>query len=414
MARKPGDRYQTMQRMIEDLQQLSVAIRFGAAGVPDGITTPFVIPRRKKGRASIAQFISKLFARDTAQKARPAPRLSSQESDSTPVEATLSSARERNIAVLPFRNLTGEPASDFYAKTLADSLITGLAQVPSLNVLPAGAMSRYENQEIDPARIRSELGVDSVLTGNFLKAGNRVRVTAQLIDAASGRIVWSDKLDGDAANAIAIQDRITSQVISGLSEGRVAVDPMQLLKDDNERVRLDAVRTLKFSHDPRALTALVEALEDASLKVKAEAVQAIIHLGEEAAGPVIQLLNDAMDEGDNLTARFAAKALGLIGDRSISPVLIELLRSDDRFVACESALALGRLGETRAVEDLIALLAERNGNIRFAAAEALGEISDPSSADALQQRLSDNDEGVRAKARWALSRIRARSRSQTA
>ena len=115
--------------------------------------------------------------------------------------------------------------------------------------------------------------------------------------------------------------------------------------DENEAVRLDAVRTLEFSHDPRALSALVEALRDASLRVKAEAVQAIVKLGDQATGPVIQLLNDAIDEGDNLTARYAAKALGLIGDRSISSVLVELLKSDDRFVACESALALGRLAE---------------------------------------------------------------------
>jgi HEAT repeat protein len=179
-----------------------------------------------------------------------------------------------------------------------------------------------------------------------------------------------------------------------------------LLKDDNEAIRVDAVRTLKFSHDPRALSALVEALRDASLKVKAEAVQAIVSLGDQATGPVIRLLNDAMDEGDNLTARFAAKALGMIGDRTISPMLVEMLRGDDKFVACESALALGRLGAGVAVPDLIALLEEPNGNVRFAAAEALGEICDVMAYDALQKRLNDDDEGVRAKARWALSRLK--------
>ena len=179
-----------------------------------------------------------------------------------------------------------------------------------------------------------------------------------------------------------------------------------MLKDENEEIRSDAVRTLEFSHDPRALPALVEALRDPSFKVKAEAVRAIVTLGEQATGPVIRLLNDAIDEGDNLTARYAAKALGLIGDRSISSVLVELLKSDDKFVACESALALGRLGEPKAVPDLIALLEEPNGNIRFAAAEALGQICDPIAREALHRRLSDDDEGVRAKVRWALSRFK--------
>ncbi len=107
-----------------------------------------------------------------------------------------------------------------------------------------------------------------------------------------------------------------------------------------------------------------------------------------------------------MTARYAAKILGLIGDRSISSVLVELLKSEDKFVACESALALGRLRESKAVPDLIGLLDEPNGNLRFAAAEALGEICDPIAREAVQCRLSDDDEGVRAKARWALSRIK--------
>jgi len=222
----------------------------------------------------------------------------------------------------------------------------------------------------------------------------------------SGAILWSEKIDADAKDVLKIQDRISERIIAGVSGGQAAVDPTHLLKDENEEIRLDAVRTLKFSHDPRALSALVEALRDASLKVKAEAVQAIITLGDQATGPVIGLLNDATDEGDHLTARFAAKALGLIGDKSISSVLVELLKSDDKFVACEAMLALGRLGESRAVPDLIALLEEPNGNIRFAAAEALGQICDPSAYESLQNRLNDDDEGVRAKARWALSRLK--------
>ena len=188
----------------------------------------------------------------------------------------------------------------------------------------------------------------------------------------------------------------------------MAADPAQLLKDENEDFRLDAVRTLEFSHDPRALSILVEALRDSSLKVKAEAVHAIVKLGEQATGPVINSLNDAMDESDYMTARFAAKALGLIGDRSISPVLIELIGGDDKFVACEAILALGRLQETKALPRLIGLLEDTNGNVRFAAAEALGHICDQSAGEALQQRLNDKDEGVRAKARWALSKLKKR------
>jgi HEAT repeat protein len=254
------------------------------------------------------------------------------------------------------------------------------------------------------------LGVDLILMGNFLKAGERVRVTAQLVDARSGAILWSEKIDSLASDPLAIHDRISQEIVAGLSQEHVAVDPMLLLRDENEEMRLDAVRTLEFSHDPRALSAVVEAMRDESLKVKAEAVTAVVKMGEAATGPVIQLLNDAIDEEDYLTARYAAKALGLIGDRSISQVLVELLQCEDNFVACEAALALGRLKEASAVHHLTRMLEDRNGNKRFAASEALGQICDAASREALRKRLSDDDDGVRAKARWALNRLRKADR----
>ena len=402
LAKEPAERYQAMQLMLEDAQRLSVALRFGARGVPDGVTMPFALPKRQSSR----NFISRLLSRKTSIEFQPTQRQTSASGESSGQNLSLTSGTKKTLAVLPFRNLSGDPQSDFYALSLADSMTTELAKVGSLTVLPSSAVARFQDQAVDPARVRSELGVDVVLTGNFLKAGDRLRVTAQLIDAIGGGILWSEKIDADAKDVLAIQDRISQRITAGVSGGQTPVDPTRLLKDENEAVRLDAVRTLEFSHDPRALSALVEALRDASLRVKAEAVQAIVKLGDQATGPVIQLLNDAIDEGDNLTARYAAKALGLIGDRSISSVLVELLKSDDRFVACESALALGRLAETKAVPDLIALLEEPNGNVRFAAAEALGQICDPTARDALQRRLNDDDEGVRAKARWALSRFK--------
>ncbi len=408
IAKKPADRYQSMQPMLEDLQRLSVALRFGAQGVPDGLTTPFVVPKRQSSRGVFGQLIRGLLSRAPASEAPTAlqpvqsPREATSRDGASPAAATT----RKTLAVLPFRNLSGDAASDFYALSLADGLTTELAAIGSLAVTPSSAVSKYRDQAIDPARVRSALGVDVVLMGNFLKFGDRIRVTAQLIDTNNGAILWSEKIDADSIDVLAIQDRISQRVIAGLSGGQAPLDPTHLLKDENEAVRLDAVRTLEFSHDPRALAALVEAVRDPSLKVKAEAVDGVVKLGAQATGPVIRLLNDAIDEADNLTARYAAKALGLIGDRSISSVLVELLTSEDKFVACESALALGRLGEVRAVPDLIGMLDQGNGNIRFAAAEALGQISDPIARQALERRLNDDDEGVRAKARWALSKLK--------
>lgn len=408
IAKKPAERYQSMQPMLEDLQRLSVALRFGAQGVPDGLTTPFVVPKRQSSRGVFGHLIRGLLSRAPASEAPTAlqPVQSPREANSRDAGSSASVTTRRTLAVLPFRNLSGDAASDFYALSLADGLTTELAAIGSLAVTPSSAVSKYRDQAIDPARVRSALGVDVVLMGNFLKFGDRIRVTAQLIDTSNGAILWSEKIDADALDVLAIQDRISQRVIAGLSGEQAPLDPTNLLKDENEAVRLDAVRTLEFSHDPRALAALVEAVRDPSLRVKAEAVDGVVKLGAQAAGPIIRLLNDAIDEADNLTARYAAKALGLIGDRSISSVLVELLTSEDKFVACEAALALGRLGEVRAVPDLIGMLDQGNGNIRFAAADALGQISDPLARQALERRLNDDDEGVRAKARWALSKLK--------
>ena len=406
IAKKPADRYQSMHPILEDLQRLSIALRFGAQGVPDGLTRPFVVPKRQSSRGVFGQMIRGLLSRAPASEPQPGSPQTPTRREPSSQEPGSSSADRRTLAVLPFRNLSGDAASDFYALSLADGLTTELAAIGSLAVTPSSAVSKYRDHAIDPARVRSALGVDVVLMGNFLKSGNRIRVTAQLINTSSGAILWSEKIDADAADVLAIQDRISRRVIAGLSGGQTPLDPTHLLKDENEAVRLDAVRTLEFSHDPRALAALVEAVRDPSLKVKAEAVDAVVKLGEQATGPVIRLLNDAIDEADNLTARYAAKALGLIGDRSISSVLVELLASEDKFVACEAALALGRLREVRAVPELIGMLDQSNGNIRFAAAEALGQICDPIARPALERRLNDDDEGVRAKSRWALSKLK--------
>lgn len=409
LAKNAAGRYQSMQTMLEDVQRLSVALRSGEHGV-SGIGTPFVFPKPQKFRG----LISRLLSQKSDVEARPSQSQTTLRHEPSGEDALLDSGVKKTLAVLPFRNLSGDSQSDFYALSLADSITVELAKVGSLTVMPSTALNRYEGKAIDPTRVRSELGVDVVLIGNYLKAGERFRVTAQLIDAIGGNILWSEKIDVDSKDVLKIQDRISERIIAGLSGGQSPIDPTQLLRDENEVIRLDAVRTLEFSHDPRALSALVEALRDSSLKVKAEAVRAIVKLGEKATGPVIRLLNDAIDEGDNLSARYAAKALGLIGDRSISSVLVELLKSDDKFVACESALALGRLGEFKAVPDLVFLLNEPNGNIRFAAAEALGQICDPGAREALQQRLNDDDEGVRAKARWALSRFKKLGARETA
>jgi serine/threonine-protein kinase len=399
LAKKPGDRYQSIKEMLGDLRQVAILVRAPLQSAP-------VIPRQ----SGVYGFIQRLFGnrikREPSwdQQSQGASLESHQPETSAEFSLT-GGGPPRTIAVLPFRNLSGDPASDFYAMSLADHLITELARFKSLVVRPSTSIAKYYSSPVDPEQVGKELDAGTILTGNFLKAGDRLRVTAQLIDSRGGQIIWSEKVDAAAEDTIEIQDMISQKIIGGLSAGKAPVDPIELLGDDDEEVRLDGVRSLKFSRDPRALTVLIEALRDPSLRVKSEAVQAITHLGPQATGPVIEILTDAIDETDFVTARFAAKTLGLIGDESISRLLIELVASEDSFVACEAALALGRLRQAEAVPQLLELLKSPSGNVRFAGAEALGHIRDGRASDGLLARLNDEDEGVRAKARWALGRL---------
>jgi serine/threonine-protein kinase len=401
LAKKPGDRYQSIKDMLEDLRQVALVAR-----------TPAQSGSSTARRSGLFGLIQRLVGKGKEGAREPSwdqqsqgGGLESAQSDSAAEFSLTGDGPPRTIAVLPFRNLSGDPASDFYAMSLADHLITELARFKSLVVRPSTAIAKYYSSPVDPEQVGKELEAETILTGNFLKAGDRLRVTAQLIDSRAGQILWSEKVDAAAADALETQDLISQRIIGGLSAGKAPIDPLELLRDEDEDARLDGVRGLKFSRDPRALAALIEALRDPSLKVKSEAVQAITRMGPQATGPVIEILTDAIDEMDYVTARFAAKTLGLIGDESISRLLIELVGSEDSFVVCEAALALGRLRRSEAVPQLLGLLQSPSGNVRFAAAEALGRIRDSRASDGLLARLKDEDEGVRAKARWALGRL---------
>src|SRR5205085_1161868 len=165
------------------------------AGVPDGIMVPYITPQRQSS-GKLGRFINRLFARESnAETLRvPPPLPVSATNGITPAqdlsqEFSFSSGPKKLLAVLPFRNLSGDPEADFYGLSLADSLITELATTNQIIVTPSSRVAKFQNQTVDPAEVRAELNVDAILMGNFLKAGERLRVTAQLIDATSGGIL---------------------------------------------------------------------------------------------------------------------------------------------------------------------------------------------------------------------------------
>lgn len=122
----------------------------------------------------------------------------------------------KSVAILPFKNLMNDSSVSFYEFSLADAVITELVRLRSLIVRPSSTIARYIGQTKDPIEAARELRVNAVLAASFLHSGARIRVTVQLLDVATGRVLWGDRIDSDADDIITVQDIIAQRVVEGL------------------------------------------------------------------------------------------------------------------------------------------------------------------------------------------------------
>ena len=122
-----------------------------------------------------------------------------------------------SIAVLPFQNMSGDPEQDYFADGMVEDIITGLSRNKSLFVVARNSSFAYKGKSPDIRQVGRELGVRYVLEGSVRKAGNRVRITGQLIEAASGAHLWADRFEGNLEDIFTLQDQVTSRVIGGIA-----------------------------------------------------------------------------------------------------------------------------------------------------------------------------------------------------
>jgi adenylate cyclase len=122
-----------------------------------------------------------------------------------------------SIAVLPFTNISGDPEQDYFADGIVEDIITSLSRIRWLFVIARNSSFTYKGRAVDVKQVGRELGVRYVLEGSVRKAGSRVRVTGQLIEAATGTHIWADRYDRDYSDIFALQDDITASVISVLA-----------------------------------------------------------------------------------------------------------------------------------------------------------------------------------------------------
>jgi TolB-like protein/class 3 adenylate cyclase len=133
-------------------------------------------------------------------------------SPSAPGSAPLPLPDKPSIAVLPFANMSGDPEQEYFADGMVEEIITALSRIRWLFVIARNSSFTYKGQAVDVKRVGRELGVRYVLEGSVRKAGNRVRITAQLIDAASGAHLWADRFDGSLEDVFELQDTVAVSV----------------------------------------------------------------------------------------------------------------------------------------------------------------------------------------------------------
>jgi adenylate cyclase len=118
-----------------------------------------------------------------------------------------------SVAVLPFQNMSGDPEQDYFADGIVEDIITGLSHIKWLFVIARNSSFVYKGKAVDVRQVGRQLGVRYVVEGGVRKSGNRLRVTAQLVEAETGAHLWANRYDGDAEDVFNFQDRITDSVV---------------------------------------------------------------------------------------------------------------------------------------------------------------------------------------------------------
>jgi TolB-like protein/DNA-binding winged helix-turn-helix (wHTH) protein/tetratricopeptide (TPR) repeat protein len=144
----------------------------------------------------------------------------------------------QSLAVLPLRNLSGDPAQDYFAEGMTEALITDLARIPGLKVISRTSIMQYKDSHKRLPQIARELGVDGVIEGSVLLSGNRVRITAQLVRGATDQHIWAASYERDLRDLVTLEDGVSRSIAGQIRKQIAPLAPRQL--------------TLATAVDPRA------------------------------------------------------------------------------------------------------------------------------------------------------------------
>ena len=197
---------------------VNVAARLEALADPGGICISGDVHRQCRGKVDVSfEDLGDLRVKNIAEPVR-TYRLGMNKAASSTEPVSLQSDRP-SVAVLPFDNMSGDPEQEFFSDGISEDLITALSRVRQIRVVARNSSFSYKGKSPDIRQVSEELEAGYVIEGSVRKAGNRIRVTAQLIDGKSGDHIWAERYDRQITDMFDVQDELTERLVGAIAPG---------------------------------------------------------------------------------------------------------------------------------------------------------------------------------------------------
>lgn len=220
LQKKLENRYQDVGEIINDLE----SVHSGTTSAVSSIK-PMASQNQSKRKMSLIYFLF-VFA------VLVSVIIYMRDDTADPVPDTIVNRQEiKKLAILPFSNLKPDPETDYLGYALADQIIGAMSYVKNIAVRPSSAIRKYQGQTIDIASVGTDLSVNYILTGNYLKQGDLVRLNVELVNSKDNELLWRDVIDEKFENTFRLQDLLTEKIINGLK--------IQFSSDEKELANAD-------------------------------------------------------------------------------------------------------------------------------------------------------------------------------
>jgi adenylate cyclase len=196
---------------------VNVAARLEGLAEPGEICVSALVQRDAAGKLDLAfEDLGEQTLKNIARPLRVYRVVTERDAGAATKPAPLPLPDKPSVAVLPFTNMSGDPEQEYFADGIAEDIITAQSRYPSFFIIAPNSCFTYKGRAVAVKQVGREFGVRYVVEGSLRKAGNRIRVTAQLVEAETGNHVWAERYDRDLADIFAVQDEITKAVTIAL------------------------------------------------------------------------------------------------------------------------------------------------------------------------------------------------------